>query len=379
MKLDFTGSLLFWYKNNKRPFPWREKVDPYSSWISEVMSQQTTMAVVLPRFEIFLKSLPTLKAFYEKIILTGDDTLLRQLWQGLGYYARARNLSKGVCYVMTEGKGVCPASYEDWLKVPGVGPYTASVLSSVHGGERKACVDGNVIRVVSRYFALEKTEDVWSAEGQRHIAIFAQRWMDALELKGSPGDLNQALMELGSTVCTKQKPKCGNCPVQLGCAAHLHSKQDVCPPTKPRAVKKKIELEVVAIEMWNSKSDEPEVLLIQRAAGFLKKTQGFPLIGSKVPWPAEANVAAAKVPAGKHTITHHEIELKLQRVTLSAESRKIDSGGFEDWCAAHQGKFYTLSELRKHLTSSLDLKILKALQKVAKLPLGAFVETPSKV
>ncbi|MEY3903639.1 MAG: hypothetical protein RL189_2945, partial [Pseudomonadota bacterium] len=215
--------LLAWYDQHKRDFPWRRKIDVYHTWICEVMSQQTTMAVVVPRFERFVATLPDVKSLADC-----SDDHLRELWSGLGYYARARNLRNGARYIETERGGHFPADYEQWLTVPGVGPYTASVISSICSLEARGCVDGNVIRVVARLTGCS-SGDIWSEIGRKRIQDIVDRSID----HERPGDFNQAMMELGATLCQKQSPGCERCPVKTVCRASMLGIVAHCPPNKP--------------------------------------------------------------------------------------------------------------------------------------------------
>ena len=201
------GPLLRWYRRAKRDLPWRRTKDPYAIWVSEAMLQQTTVAAVIPYWRRFLARYPTLKS----LAASREDDVLAA-WSGLGYYRRARALREGAIAVMERHNGRVPKTIEALLELPGVGRYTAGAIASVAFGREEPVVDGNVKRVFSRQFAIR---------GRSSAALEKRYWSIADELVDgpSPGDWNQALMELGATVCTPREPRCDRCPVALWCRA----------------------------------------------------------------------------------------------------------------------------------------------------------------
>ncbi len=220
----FNAPLLNWYKKNKRNLPWRGVPSAYAVWVSEVMLQQTRVEVVRDYFSRWLQKLPTLQSLAES---SEDDVL--HLWQGLGYYSRARRLRQGAKYVVEHFGGELPQDPTELLKVPGIGPYTAGAVSSIAFNQRAAVVDGNVIRVLTRYFALG---------GDPTSSLLAKKlWALAGELvpARSPGDFNQALMELGATVCTPRSPLCHSCPVRQNCKGLSQGTPTKYPELKQRA------------------------------------------------------------------------------------------------------------------------------------------------
>jgi A/G-specific adenine glycosylase len=196
--------LLAWYRKGARDLPWRRTKDPYAIWVSEIMLQQTQIATVIPYYERWMKRFPTAKALAKAPL----DAVLK-LWEGLGYYARARNLHKAVQQVKT-----LPKTAEAWREVPGVGAYTAAAIASIAHGERVAVFDGNVRRVLSRL----EGKDVSEAPPPR----------------GKPGDYNQALMELGQRVCTFRSPQCDVCPLSADCASRAAGDPERWPSKKPK-------------------------------------------------------------------------------------------------------------------------------------------------
>ena len=198
-----------WYAEKKRPMPWRLNPTPYGCWLSEIMMQQTTYAAVLPYYERFLARFPSVES-----LAAADEADVLKQWEGLGYYARARNLHKAARSLVVDGKAAWPKSAAEWAKVPGVGPYTAAALASVLKGEPVPVVDGNVARVFARYWMI--SEDFKKLPARARLA---ERLTPEIEQAAVPGNFNQAMMELGALVCTPTSPDCGVCPLRSGCAA----------------------------------------------------------------------------------------------------------------------------------------------------------------
>jgi A/G-specific adenine glycosylase len=210
--------LLEWYDCHRRELPWRDELDPYRVWISEVMLQQTQVTTVAPYYERFLARFPTLADLAAAPL---DDVL--KAWEGLGYYARARNLHAAARQVMAEHNGRLPGSYAALRRLPGFGDYTAGAVASIAFEERVPAVDGNVKRVLARLFAV--TEDVTRGATARRLRAIAA----ALVPRDRPGDFNQALMELGATLCVPAAPRCLLCPVREECQAQAQGIQDALP------------------------------------------------------------------------------------------------------------------------------------------------------
>ena len=199
-----TEKLYDWYKIHKRALPWREEKSVYGVWLSEVLLQQTQMERGKEKWYLFMKVFPTVSALAQASI---DEVL--QLWEGLGYYSRARNLHKTA--ILIHQQGSFPSTYEQWLKMHGIGPYTAAAISSIVYQENVAVVDGNVQRVISRYFG--DTQPVDTTLGKKMI----QQYADGLLLEHDPGMHNQAMMEVGALICKPKQPKCIECPLQSSC------------------------------------------------------------------------------------------------------------------------------------------------------------------
>lgn len=206
--MNFTNELINWYSDNKRKLPWRETRNPYFIWLSEIILQQTQVKQGLPYYEAFVNEFPTV---FELANATEERVL--KLWQGLGYYSRARNLHASAKYIAFELNGVFPSTYEDIKELKGVGDYTASAIASIAFKEPTAVVDGNVYRVLSRFFGIHTP--INSSQGIKEFKSLAQDLID----KESPDTFNQAIMEFGALQCKPKNPYCLVCPMQEGCAA----------------------------------------------------------------------------------------------------------------------------------------------------------------
>ncbi|MFW5868776.1 MAG: A/G-specific adenine glycosylase, partial [Armatimonadota bacterium] len=219
------GLLLAWFDAHRRDLPWRRTSDPYRIWVSEIMLQQTQVDRVIDYYERFLVAFPTVEALAEAPI---DDVL--RLWEGLGYYSRARNLHAAARVIVQEHGGEFPRSPEAIRALPGIGEYTAGAVQSIAFGVPVPAVDANVIRVLARLFAVEG--DVSAGEERRRIADLAAEVVP----DDRPGDFNQALMELGALLCIPGRPGCLICPLSEVCRAKLRGLQATIPPPKSRAV-----------------------------------------------------------------------------------------------------------------------------------------------
>lgn len=210
--MDFNNELAHWYLENKRDLPWRNTTDAYVIWLSEIILQQTRVEQGMPYFNRFLEQYPSVGSF----AAASEDEILK-LWQGLGYYSRGRNMLKTAQLVQEIYNGQFPNTYNQLLKLKGIGEYTASAIASFSSNEAKAVVDGNVYRVIARYLGID--EPINSTKGKK---IFQQAADDLLN-KQNPGMHNQAMMELGAVVCKPKNPACGICPVRTGCYAFTHN------------------------------------------------------------------------------------------------------------------------------------------------------------
>jgi A/G-specific adenine glycosylase len=219
----FRKSLLAWFRKFQRELPWRKNKDAYRVWLSEIMLQQTRVAVVIPYYERFLERFPTLTALAE----APTEEVLR-FWSGLGYYTRARNLQRAAQQIVANHAGRFPESRNAAMALPGIGAYTSAAILSIAFEQQHAVLDGNVARVVARLFALRgdlREPDRWKELQCSAVELLA---------RNAPGDWNQAMMELGATICTPRSPQCLLCPVAKHCAARKQSMQDEIPEKRKK-------------------------------------------------------------------------------------------------------------------------------------------------
>lgn len=297
---EIVSPLLAWYAKNARLLPWRDNPTPYRVWVSEIMLQQTRVEAVKPYFERFMREIPDVQA-----LATVPEEKLLKLWEGLGYYSRARSLKNAAQIVVRECGGELPQSAEELRKLPGIGDYTAGAVASIAYGLPEPAVDGNVLRVASRLAAFR--QDVSLPAVKRELREKLQKVYPA----GKAGAFTQALMELGATVCLPNgKPVCTRCPLAGLCAAHRSGVEMKLPVKPPKPERKKMDLTVFIL------LHEDRAALHRRPEkGLLAGLWEFPNAPGALS-PAEADdvlrgwgVQAAgmePLPAAKHIFTHLE-------------------------------------------------------------------------
>ena len=261
--MSFSNVLIKWYLQNKRDLPWRNTINPYPIWLSEIMLQQTRVAQGMPYFLSFTTAFPTVF----DLAAASEEQVLK-LWQGLGYYSRARNLHKTAQYIATELNGIFPDNYNDLLKLKGIGDYTAAAIASFAYNEVVPVVDGNVFRVLSRYFDIET--DIAPASAKKEFAALAFELMP----KDNPAIFNQAIMEFGALQCVPKSPNCSICVFNESCAALQKKKVDQLPvKSKKLKVRNRYFNYIVA-------SDENENTIIQKrtSKGIWHNLYEFPLL-----------------------------------------------------------------------------------------------------
>lgn len=229
-------ALLYWYDQHARDLPWRQEQDPYRIWLSEIMLQQTRVETVIPYYKRFLANYPDAAA-----LSAAKEEEVLKLWEGLGYYARARNFHEAVQEVQSRYKGFVPSKPEDFRRLPGVGDYTAAAVMSIAFDIPLAAVDGNVKRVVSRLFNLQG-----DLQKQAAVKNIKQRAADLLDTN-RPGDFNQALMDLGASICTPRSPSCSDCPLKSYCHAWSYDTVSAIPPKKSQKPLPLVEITAVII------------------------------------------------------------------------------------------------------------------------------------
>jgi len=226
-KSQFTSLLMKWHEEHARELPWKSDRDPYKIWLSEIILQQTRVEQGLPYYLKILEQFPNLDA-----LANADEDELMQLWQGLGYYSRARNLLFTAKYIQSELRGKFPNNYSDLLKLKGIGPYTAAAISSFAFDEVRAVIDGNVIRVLSRIFGIEIPFD--SSKGKK---VFEQLASELIS-QDDPATYNQAIMDFGATQCLPKKPNCISCTFRSTCKAYVQNQVIEFPVRSKKVLKK---------------------------------------------------------------------------------------------------------------------------------------------
>lgn len=258
----FQETFLTWYHKEKRNLPWRATNDPYAIWISEIMLQQTRVETVIGYFYRFMEQFPTIQD-----LAAAEEQNLLKVWEGLGYYSRARNLKAAAQQIVAEFDGEMPQSIEEIRSLKGIGPYTAGAIGSIAFGLPEPAIDGNVMRVVSRLFCIEA--DIAKASSRRPF----DEAMRTIISPDEPGEFNQALMDLGSRICTPTTPKCEECPISQYCLAYAENRQTDFPVKSKKAKPKDVYYIAGAIE------DQGSFLLVQRPeTGLLASMWHFPLV-----------------------------------------------------------------------------------------------------
>jgi len=335
---DLADRLLAWYDRHARALPWRakagERADPYRVWLSEIMLQQTTVVTVGPYFRDFLARWPTVHD-----LAAADLDAVLHAWQGLGYYARARNLYKCAGVVCANHGGAFPDSEAELLRLPGVGAYTAAAIAAIAFGRRATVMDGNVERVIARLFNV--TTPLPRAKPE------LRRLAESLTPAMRAGDYAQAMMDLGATVCLPRKPKCMLCPLADACTARRAGSQAALPAKLPKAIRPKRH----GIVFWTLRRDGAVLLRRRPENGLLGGLFEVPSTEWRAaPWSIDEAKGAAPTRASwrpldgvvRHGFTHFELELSL----LVGSVRGADTDGGV-WCAVDRLSDYALPTLMK--------------------------------
>ena len=330
--MDFSRTLNQWYRRNKRDLPWRNTSDPYKVWLSEIILQQTRVDQGMSYYEKFVESFPTVNDLAQ----ASEDQVLK-LWQGLGYYSRARNLHTTAKIIVNDYNGQFPDNYKDLLNLKGVGPYTAAAISSFCFGEARAVVDGNVYRVLARIYG--EFTPIDSTAGKKLFQQMADEVID----NENPGEHNQAMMEFGATHCTPKNPACDSCPFNKVCIAHRTNQVELLPQKSKKQKVKKIYFSYLVF------ADNDYIWLRKRSGkGIWKNLHDFPLIESeteqKSDWLAresrakygrieEASKPIAVNKEYVHLLSHRKIHAKFYVVQTGPEKNAS-----EDLIRVHKSK-----------------------------------------
>ncbi len=349
--------LLIWYQTYQRSLPWRGETDPYKIWVSEVMLQQTQVATVIPYYDRFLSRFPSVQALAAASL---DDVL--KAWEGLGYYARARNMYKAAQTIVQEHGGQLPQTYQALRKLAGFGEYTAGAVASIAFGHPVAAVDGNVKRVLSRLFAIE--DDITSKAGRTQL----QSKADALAQQAFvPADWTQTLMELGATICTPTKPKCLLCPAQALCQGRLRGLAESL-PVKPQK-KSTPHYDVAAGIIYDSEARKRFLIAQRPLDGLLGGLWEFPggkqeagetlpeCLRREIREELGLDIAVAElVTRVKHAFTHFKITLHAYVAVLRAgQPQKM---GVADWA------WVTLDDLDNYAFGRTDQKVIEVIREM---------------
>lgn len=311
---DLRRRLRVWHRHHARDLPWRSVRDPYRVWLSEIMLQQTTVAAVIPYYERFLARFPTVAA-----LAAADESQVLQLWEGLGYYSRGRNLHRSARVVANELGGQFPEELAGLQALPGVGRYTAGAIRSFGFNLPAPIVEANTQRLYSRLLGLQS--DPRTRESQTLLWSFAE----LLQPRSGAGDFNQALMDLGATVCTPREPDCPDCPLRSCCQAFLHGQQNTIPLKAARAAPTEVVEASLAIhnagrwflrqrqagERWQGMWDFPRVSIPAAAHADpwnakLKKSVARAFV--QAGWPVDVQQIALRTEL-RHTVTRFSIRL----------------------------------------------------------------------
>ncbi|SHF60545.1 A/G-specific adenine glycosylase [Pedobacter caeni] len=332
--MSFQTEIVKWYLINKRTLPWRDTTDAYVIWLSEIILQQTRVEQGLPYFNSFLQNYPTVVDF-----ANASETQILKLWQGLGYYSRGRNMLFTARQVMDLHSGIFPVKYEELIQLKGVGEYTAAAISSFSANESRAVLDGNVFRVLSRYFGIGTA--INSTEGKKQFNELAQELIEGQE----PSLYNQAIMEFGALQCKPKSPDCGSCPVQSGCYAKNKDQVGLL-PLKLKKLKKRTRYFNYMVCF-----DGDNLLVNKRTAGDVwQELYDFPLIETEGPYLEDheqflkrlkysfgANCVIRPLTLQKHLLTHQTIYVQffaldnyIINFNMNAEIKWVSLTEFEE-------------------------------------------------
>ncbi len=346
---EFSIRLVKWYQENKRELPWRETKDPYKIWLSEIILQQTRVAQGLPYYFKFVEKFPDVFSLAE----ANEQEVLR-LWQGLGYYSRARNLHAAARYVANELNGKFPESYTELKKLKGVGEYTAAAIASFAYKEKVAVLDGNVFRVLARLFGIDV--DIGSNEGKKVFTELA----NSLISEQNPDLHNQAIMEFGAMHCTPHNPNCMFCPFTAECSARLTQKQDKLPVKGKKIKKRKRYFHYLVLnkaneyflkkrsenDIWQGLFDFPLIeseqkLDFEQVAEHFEKKEGI----------KKLSVSASKI--FTHILTHQRIEAVFYVIKNS------DLNVFDAFLSKNKANLYSIEAIEELPKPVLVSKYLK--------------------
>lgn len=339
----FQNSLLGWYQKSARNLPWRRTNNPYAIWVSEIMLQQTQVQTVIPYYEKWLKRFPTLAS-----LAKADSSEVLSHWAGLGYYRRARMLHAASQKIMSEYKGRFPNTVETILSLPGIGHYTAGAIASIAFKIPAPILDGNVIRVLSRVFAIKK-----SVALPQTLKLLWDKAKSVVPQK-QPGDFNQAMMELGALICTPQNPACLICPVQKFCSAYKEGKQEVYPIKEKEESQKKLRHFAWIVQRKN------KFLLFQQPDNARWGGMWLLPVSENLP---PLTFKQKRLGSLKHGYTNHQIQLDAFKISESDfDKHDWKPAGFlksTGWKSAKNQKWVELSKIGSLAIPAPHQKIIR--------------------
>lgn len=347
---EYHKALLKWYDDEGRTLPWRAKnkqvINPYHVWLSEIMLQQTTVITVIPYFLSFIQRWPTFQALSQASL---DDIL--HAWQGLGYYARARNLHRCAQKITSDYHGTLPTTSEELIKLPGIGPYTAKAIAAIAFNQDVLPIDGNIARILSRLYGISSPLPAGMTEIQNVAVIFTPQIR--------PGDFAQAMMDLGATICIPRTPLCEKCPFQTGCKAHALG----IAAELPVKIKKRARPQKYAVAYILKRKDGAILLRKRPEKGLLGGMMGVPtsewrlnrleshLLNVEAPLEMEWECLEEII---HHSFTHFDLEVDLYYGNISPQEASSLEG---DWIFLDQLKLYALPKLFKKIIEASLKKI----------------------
>ncbi|MCC5925098.1 MAG: A/G-specific adenine glycosylase [Bacteroidetes bacterium] len=347
----FTELVIHWYRSNKRELPWRQSRNPYQIWISEIMLQQTRVDQMTPYFERFIRRFPDVHA-----LANADLQEVLMLWEGLGYYSRARNMHEAAKTIVREYDGDLPSEREQFRALKGVGDYTAAAVLSIAFNQPYAVVDGNVIRLISRYLGI--TDDIKKPSVKRYIQDVVNTWIST----ENPSEFNQGMMEIGSLVCKPRNPSCDSCPLQHTCVAHMTAQTERIPY---KSKSSKVPHHTIVVGIVHDTSGN--VLIARRPeSAMLGGLWEFP--GGKVEQgetleqalerelDEELGITVNNIEAFhqlKHAYSHFKITMHAFTCDIASGKPSPKSSDAIKWVHVHQLKEYPFPKANRSLTQKL--------------------------
>jgi len=346
-----TNKLLSWYEKNARDLPWRKTQDPYAIWISEVMLQQTRVDTVIPYYQRWLERFPTVGHLAE-----AEEDQVLNLWEGLGYYRRARYLHQAARQLCEETRGKIPSDPAKLQELPGIGSYTAAALASIAFGRDEPAVDGNIRRVITRYYDIGTV--IHAAETERVILRMVRSTLP----EGRAGTYNQALMELGALICTSRSPLCGRCPIQADCLARQRGIQERRPVRKQKKTPPHLQVTAAVFQ-----EDDRVLLAKRKPGGLLGGLWEFPG-GKQHPGESLRDTLTREIreelgveivveePFGRYQHAYSHFSITLHAFRCSLVSRDVQLADHTEWA------WVPSSQLNEYPMGKVDRQIAERVQ-----------------